>query len=116
MQYENAFLYREAQREITDRKQTEKLLQYQNFHDTLTGLYNRTYFEEEMQRIDKRSDGSVGLIMLDLDGLKLVNDTLGHDQGMFCFPAPPISCRQVSVAQMSLPGLEVMSLPYYFIR
>ncbi|MHC1761342.1 MAG: HD domain-containing phosphohydrolase [Negativicutes bacterium] len=79
--YENAFLYREAQREITDRKQTEELLQYQNFHDTLTCLYNRTYFEEEMQRIDKRTGGSVGLIMLDLDGLKLINDTLGHEQG-----------------------------------
>ena len=79
--YENAFLYREAQREIYDRKQAEKLLQYQNFHDTLTGLYNRAYFEEEMQRIDKRPAGSVGLIMIDLDGLKLINDTLGHEQG-----------------------------------
>lgn len=79
--YENAFLYREAQREINDRKQTEKLLQYQNFHDTLTGLYNRAYFEEEMQRIDKRQAEGVGLIMIDLDGLKLINDTLGHEQG-----------------------------------
>ena len=79
--YENAFLFREAQREITDRKQTEQLLQYQNFHDSLTGLYNRAYFEEEMQRIDKRAEGSVGLIMLDVDGLKLINDTLGHEQG-----------------------------------
>ena len=79
--YENAFLYREAQHEITDRRQAERLLQYQNYHDTLTGLYNRTFFEEEMQRIDKRSEGSVGLIMLDLDGLKLINDTLGHEQG-----------------------------------
>ncbi len=79
--YENAFLYREAQREISDRKQTEELLQYQNFHDSLTGLHNRTYFETEMLRIDQRLSGAVGLIMLDLDGLKLINDTLGHEQG-----------------------------------
>lgn len=79
--YENAFLYREAQKEITDRKQTETLLQYQNFHDSLTSLYNRTYFEEEMQRMDKRRSGSAGLIMLDLDGLKLINDTMGHERG-----------------------------------
>jgi diguanylate cyclase (GGDEF)-like protein len=79
--YENAFLYREAQREITDRRQTEELLLFQNFHDSLTGLYNRAYFEEEMQRMDKRVEGAVGLIMLDLDGLKLINDTLGHEQG-----------------------------------
>ena len=79
--YENAFLYREAQREITDRRQTEELLLFQNFHDSLTSLYNRTFFEEELQRMDKRLSGSVGLIMLDLDGLKLINDTLGHDQG-----------------------------------
>ena len=79
--YENAYLYREAQKEIYDRRQTEELLQYQNFHDSLTGLYNRTYFEEELQRLDKRRDGSAGLIMLDVDGLKLINDTLGHERG-----------------------------------
>jgi len=79
--YENAFLYREAQKEISERKETEKLLQYRSFHDTLTGVYNRAYFEEEMQRIDKRLDGTIGLIMIDLDGLKLINDTMGHEQG-----------------------------------
>ena len=79
--YENAYLYREAQRELSDRRQTEKLLQYQSFHDSLTGLYNRAYFEEEMQRFDKRRSGPVGLIMLDVDGLKLINDTLGHEKG-----------------------------------
>jgi len=79
--YENAYLYREAQREIIDRKQAEELLQYRNFHDSLTSLYNRAYFEEEMLRIDRRRGGAAGLIMLDVDGLKLINDTLGHEQG-----------------------------------
>ena len=81
MAYENASLYKEAQKELSDRRQAEKLLQYQSFHDSLTGLYNRTYFEEEMQRLDKRRTGAVGLIMLDVDGLKLINDTLGHEKG-----------------------------------
>lgn len=79
--YENAYLYREAQREISERRYTESLLQYRGFHDVMTGLYNRTYFEEELQRLDKRDDGSVGLIMLDVDGLKLINDSLGHSRG-----------------------------------
>ena len=47
----------------------------------LTGLYNRTYFEEEMLRRDKMGEVGIGLIIFDLDGLKLVNDSFGHEQG-----------------------------------
>lgn len=79
--FENAYLYREAQREISDRKLIEERLQHQSFHDSLTGLYNRTYFEEEMLRQDKRRDGPASLFVFDVDGLKLINDTLGHDRG-----------------------------------
>jgi diguanylate cyclase (GGDEF)-like protein len=79
--YETAYLYREAQKEINERKQAEERLQYQSFHDSLTGLYNRTYFEEEMRRLDLRRDGAVSLFVFDVDGLKLINDTLGHDKG-----------------------------------
>ena len=82
--YENAYLYREAQREISERRYTEGLLQYRGFHDVMTSLYNRTYFEEEMQRLDKRREGAVGLIMLDVDGLKLINDSLGHVREIIC--------------------------------
>lgn len=63
------------------RKQDEAHLQYLSFRDAITGLYNRRYFEEEMRRMDKRRNGSVGLIILDVDGLKLVNDIFGHDCG-----------------------------------
>lgn len=102
--YENAYLYREAQREISERRYTEGLLQYRGFHDVMTGLYNRTYFEEEMQRLDKRSEGAVGLIMLDVDGLKLINDSLGHVRGdillkstaqilLACFPDNDVVSR-----------------------
>ncbi len=79
--YENAYLYREAKKEISERKQAEKHLHYLSFRDSLTGLYNRRYFQEELRRISRLSHPSVGIIIFDLDGLKLVNDAFGHEQG-----------------------------------
>ncbi len=67
--------------DITDLKLGEEQLKYLSLHDPLTGLYNRVYFEEEMSRIEKMRCDAVGIITCDLDGLKLVNDTLGHDTG-----------------------------------
>ncbi|MFZ5924928.1 MAG: sensor domain-containing diguanylate cyclase, partial [Bacillota bacterium] len=49
--------------------------------DSLTGLHNRTYFEQEMHRLEAGSCAPVGIVLCDVDGLKLVNDTLGHDVG-----------------------------------
>ncbi|MGR6836825.1 sensor domain-containing diguanylate cyclase/phosphohydrolase [Syntrophomonas erecta] len=71
----------ESIRDISDRKKFEEQLKYLGLHDTLTGLYNRNYFEEEMHRLESGRFCSVGLIICDMDGLKLVNDTLGHDTG-----------------------------------
>jgi diguanylate cyclase (GGDEF)-like protein/PAS domain S-box-containing protein len=67
--------------DITDLKLGEEKLKYLSLHDPLTGLYNRIYFEEEMSRIEKGRYDTVGMVSCDVDGLKLVNDTLGHDQG-----------------------------------
>ncbi|AJQ29172.1 HD domain-containing phosphohydrolase [Pelosinus fermentans] len=67
--------------DISERKKTEERLRYVTFHDSLTGLYARSYFEEEIRRLDMRRSGVVGLMVCDLDGLKLVNDTLGHESG-----------------------------------
>jgi diguanylate cyclase (GGDEF)-like protein/PAS domain S-box-containing protein len=79
--YDNAILYKLAQEEIAERKLVEAKLRYVSMHDSLTGLYNRTYFEEELQRISNGSYKSVGIIVCDVDGLKTVNDTLGHAFG-----------------------------------
>ncbi|NPV72177.1 MAG: diguanylate cyclase [Firmicutes bacterium] len=49
--------------------------------DSLTGLHNRTYFEQEMHRLEAEGCTPVGIVLCDIDGLKLVNDTLGHDAG-----------------------------------
>jgi diguanylate cyclase (GGDEF)-like protein/PAS domain S-box-containing protein len=67
--------------DITDRKQMEEQLRYLSLHDALTGLYNRAYFEEEMHRLESGRFNPVGLVLCDVDGLKLVNDTLGHETG-----------------------------------
>ncbi|GBG55229.1 histidine kinase [Sporomusaceae bacterium FL31] len=67
--------------DITARKQAENRLHHIGFHDALTGLKNRSYFEKELQRLELLNSDSLGLIICDLDGLKLVNDTLGHHQG-----------------------------------
>jgi diguanylate cyclase (GGDEF)-like protein/PAS domain S-box-containing protein len=67
--------------DITIRKQMEAQLKYLSLHDKLTGLYNRTLFEREMSRLRTGRYSPVGIIMCDIDGLKLVNDTLGHKQG-----------------------------------
>lgn len=68
--------------DISERKRAEEQLKYLSLHEPLTGLYNRTYFEQEMRRLDEgRSHPQVGIIVCDVDGLKLVNDTIGHHAG-----------------------------------
>jgi len=67
--------------DINNLKQTEEKLRFLSLHDPLTGLYNRTYFEEEMKRLQSGRHYPVGMVICDIDGLKLVNDTLGHDMG-----------------------------------
>jgi diguanylate cyclase (GGDEF)-like protein/PAS domain S-box-containing protein len=68
-------------RDITTRKQMEDWLRYLNMHDKPTGLYNRNYFEEEMQRMQTGRFDPVGVVVCDVDGLKAVNDNLGHGAG-----------------------------------
>ena len=79
--YDNAFLYQKAQEEIAERKIMEAKLRHMSMHDSLTGLYNRTYFAEEMKHIAGGHYSSIGIIVADVDGLKNINDTLGHAFG-----------------------------------
>jgi len=68
-------------RDIGERKKIEDELRYCSTRDVLTGLYNRAFFEEELHRLDRGRSFPVSLILCDLDGLKVVNDMLGHKQG-----------------------------------
>ncbi len=68
-------------RDITERKQNEETIKYLSYYDNLTGLQNRLYLEEEMKRLEHKKIKPISLIMADLNGLKLVNETCGHDFG-----------------------------------
>jgi diguanylate cyclase (GGDEF)-like protein/PAS domain S-box-containing protein len=70
--------------DITEQKAYEKQLAYQAEHDSLTGLFNRHYFQEELERLVARvarSGADAALFYIDLDQFKYINDTLGHAAG-----------------------------------
>ena len=69
-----------SQKELQDREMHYKHL---SFNDTLTGLYNRNYFEYEMKRINRNINGltPISILSIDIDGHKIVNDTFGHKAG-----------------------------------
>src|SRR4030066_855572 len=66
---------------ITSIKEKEKQLYYQSYHDKLTGIYNRLFFEEELNRFDTKRQFPVSIIIGDINGLKLINDAYGHNKG-----------------------------------
>src|SRR5919201_2484759 len=69
---------------VTERKTHESQLQFLADHDPLTGLFNRRRFLDELDleiKLMRRDAHPSSLLMLDLDGLKQVNDTLGHQLG-----------------------------------
>jgi len=64
-----------------DRKRTEEKIRYLSFHDGLTGLYSRAYFEEELERYNSPRYYPLSIMMVDTNGLKAINDTFGHHEG-----------------------------------
>jgi diguanylate cyclase (GGDEF)-like protein/PAS domain S-box-containing protein len=65
----------------TKEQEREEQMEYISYHDYLTGLYNRRYFVEELARKDTKEFYPLGIIMLDLNALKLFNDAFGHFTG-----------------------------------
>jgi diguanylate cyclase (GGDEF)-like protein/PAS domain S-box-containing protein len=68
-------------RDITGRKKREEDIRYLSYHDVLTGLYNRAFFQEECARLDNAAQFPLSVIVGDVNGLKLINDALGHGEG-----------------------------------
>ena len=67
--------------DISERKKMEEKLVFLSMRDSLTGLYNRAYFEEELQRLSDGRYSPIAIIVCDVDGLKLYNDSFGHVLG-----------------------------------
>lgn len=68
-------------RDITDRKHAEDKLRYASSHDSLTGLYNRAFFDDEMKRLETSARFPVSVLMIDVDQFKRINDMYGHATG-----------------------------------
>ncbi|MDO9492405.1 diguanylate cyclase [Acetobacterium sp.] len=68
-------------RDVTEKKEKRAAIEYNSFHDALTGLYNRRFFEEELVRLDTERNLPLSVIIGDVDGLKLTNDIFGHEAG-----------------------------------
>jgi len=78
---DGSFSVLEVLEDITDQKQAEKKIRYLSFHDSLTEVYNRAFFEEVMYCLEGGEDYPITIIAADVDGVKLVNDTMGHSRG-----------------------------------
>ncbi|WP_160316150.1 HD domain-containing phosphohydrolase [Acetobacterium bakii] len=64
--------------EISERKKAEKEISHLNYYDYLTGLYNRRFYEEKLVELDTKKNLPITLVMIDINGLKLINDSFGH--------------------------------------
>jgi len=67
--------------DITERRKLEKKLTRLSFHDELTGLYNRRFYDEELKRLNTKRNYPLTLLMGDVNGLKIINDSFGHTVG-----------------------------------
>ena len=68
-------------RDVSAKREQLKKIEYLSFHDALTGLYNRRFFEEELHRLDTKRNLPISIIVGDVNDLKLTNDVFGHTYG-----------------------------------
>ena len=68
-------------RDVTQKKQRQEEILFLSYHDQLTGLYNRRFYQEELKRLDTKRNLPITIVMGDVNGLKLINDSFGHDMG-----------------------------------
>jgi diguanylate cyclase len=91
-------------RDVTDEKNHVSEIEYLSLHDQLTGLYNRRFYTEELKRLDTSRRLPLTLVMSDVNGLKIINDSFGHEAGdklirktaeilKQCFRSDDVLCR-----------------------
>ena len=68
-------------RDYTDKKEKQERIRYLSYHDQLTTLYNRHYFETQLSLLDQADSLPFTIVMADVNGLKLTNDAFGHKAG-----------------------------------
>lgn len=68
-------------RDVSEAKRRQAEILHVSYHDYLTGLYNRRFYEEELKRLDTKKNLPLTLLMADINGLKLINDALGYAKG-----------------------------------
>ncbi len=102
----------------TTLREMNNKLEYLSYHDPLTGLYNRRFFEEEVKRLDVPRNYPLSMLMADVNGLKLINDSFGHAMGdrILCAAANAMkaACRSDDILArlggdefvMLMPGTE----------
>ncbi len=76
-----ADLFVSAVIDVTDRKRKEKEIRHISNHDYLTGIPNRRYYQEALTRYDNALHYPLGIIIMDMNGLKLINDAYGYEAG-----------------------------------
>lgn len=68
-------------RDSSEKRLKQKQIEFISYHDQLTGLYNRRFYEDALKRLDTESNLPITICMGDVNGLKLINDSFGHTMG-----------------------------------
>ncbi len=87
--------------DIEQRKRLESELVHLSYHDKLTGLFNRRYFEEQLEALDKPENLPIAIFVADINGLKLANDAFGHERGDKLLRGAAV-CLQAAVGENAI--------------
>lgn len=68
-------------KDVTDKKRVIEGMDFHTTHNTLTGLYNRTFITEKLIKLDTEQHYPIGVLIMDINGLKLINDAFGYKKG-----------------------------------